>query len=157
MTMEIARADFGDPRLVRFLQQHLDDMAPTAPPESRHALDLTGLQKPGVRVWVGTIGDDLVATGALAPVEPGHEEVKSMRTAPAHRGSGLARSMLAHLIADAVGRGVHRLSLETGSMAFFAPARSLYRSAGFVDCPPFGTYRPDPNSVFLSRTLPVEG
>jgi putative acetyltransferase len=65
--------------------------------------------------------------------------------------------MLAHLIADAVGRGVHRLSLETGSMAFFAPARSLYRSAGFVDCPPFGTYRPDPNSVFLSRTLPVEG
>ena len=155
MTLSIRRADFSDPALKDFLQQHLDDLAPTAPPESRHALDLTALQAPGVRLWTVTAEDGaIVATAALAALAPGHEELKSMRTDPLRRGQGLARRLLNHLLADAAARGVGRVSLETGSMDFFAPARALYASAGFTRCPPFGSYREDPNSVFMTLELP---
>src|SRR6478609_2704469 len=104
--VHITRADFDDPRLAAFLQAHLDDMEPTAPPESRHALDLTGLQKPGVRLWVALDGDAVIGTAALAPVEQGWEELKSMRTAPDRRGEGIAAGMLEHVLADARARGV---------------------------------------------------
>ncbi len=153
MGLEIERADFADPRLVAFLRAHLAELAPTAPPESQHALDLPGLQGPGVRLWVASVDRTIVGTGALAALEPGHEELKSMRTDPARRGQGIATRILEHLLADARGRGVRRVSLETGSTAFFAPARALYRKAGFVPCPPFGSYVDDPNSVFMTRTL----
>lgn len=48
---------------------------------------------------------------------------------------------------------MNRVSLETGSMDFFAPARAFYRKAGFTDCPPFGSYGADPNSVFMTLAL----
>lgn len=76
-----------------------------------------------------------------------------MRTDPARRGQGIGALLLDHLLADARERGVHRVSLETGSMDFFAPARRLYGRAGFVPCPPFGGYREDQNSVFMTRAL----
>ena len=153
MPPTITRADFADPALATFLQEHLDDMEPTAPPESRHALDLSALQAPDVRLWVATDDDGIVGTAALARVGPGHEEVKSMRTAPRARGRGVASALLAHVVADAGSRGVERLSLETGSMEFFAPARALYARAGFEPCEPFGTYVEDPNSVFMTMSL----
>jgi putative acetyltransferase len=40
-------------------------------------------------------------------------------------------------------------------MAAFEPARALYRRFGFVETGPFEDYRPDPNSIFMSRDLPV--
>lgn len=153
MTIEIDAADFADPRLTEFLQAHLDDMAPTAPAESRHALDLAGLRAPGVRLWVAHDGPDIVGTAALAAIEPGHEEIKSMRTDPARRGEGIAARLLDHVLADATRRGVRRVSLETGSMDFFAPARALYARAGFTTCSPFGGYTEDPHSTFLTRAL----
>lgn len=151
--LTIDDADLGDPELLGFLQAHLDDLAPTAPPESRHALDVEGLRRPGVRMWVARDGERLVGTVALAPLERGHEELKSMRTAPESRGRGVGGALLRHALDDARSRGIARVSLETGSMAFFAPARSLYRRAGFVDCAPFGVYVEDPNSTFLTLAL----
>jgi putative acetyltransferase len=151
--VRIDRADFRDPDLEAFLQAHLDDIAPTAPAQSRHALDLAALRQPSVRLWVAQDGSDIVATGALAALEPGHEELKSMRTHPARRGKGIASRLLDHLLADARSRAVRRVSLETGSMGFFAPARALYGKAGFVRCPPFGGYTNDPNSVYMTLAL----
>lgn len=153
MPLSIERADFADPQLVAFLRAHLAELAPTAPAESQHALDVPGLRSPGVRLWVASIDRKIVGTGALAALEPGHEELKSMRTDPARRGQGIATRLLEHLLADARSRDVRRISLETGSMAFFAPARNLYSKAGFVPCAPFGSYTEDPNSVFMTRTL----
>ncbi|WP_107772041.1 GNAT family N-acetyltransferase [Nocardioides sediminis] len=86
MPPTIQRADFVDPRLAAFLQEHLDDMEPAAPPESRHALDLSGLMAPDVRMWVVHDGPAQVGTGALAVVAPGTRKLKSMRTTPACRG-----------------------------------------------------------------------
>lgn len=169
MTLEISRADLADPQLHAFLAAHLSDMAPTAPPESQHALDLDGLSRRGVRVWVAHLDGALVGTGALADLadEDGHDdssagggggsdvhaELKSMRTDPARRGTGIASQMLTHLVDDARGRGVRRISLETGSMEFFAPARRFYAKAGFVECRPFGSYVEDPHSVFMTLVL----
>lgn len=149
----VSRADFADPALIAFLHAHLDDMAPTAPSESRHALDLSALQRDGVRLWVAHAAGELVGTVALAALEPGHEELKSMRTSPAHRGRGIASRLLAHALDDARSRGTTRVSLETGSMEFFAAARALYRRAGFIVAAPFGDYRDDPHSVYLTKVL----
>jgi putative acetyltransferase len=154
--VHITRADFSDPRLAAFLQAHLDDMEPTAPPESRHALDLTALQGDGVRLWVGRPGGDrdgILGTVALAAVDDGHEELKSMRTEPRVRGTGVATSLLAHALDDARRRGVSRVSLETGSMEFFEPARRFYSRAGFTPCEPFGSYVEDPLSSFMTLEL----
>jgi putative acetyltransferase len=151
--LDIERADFANPELTVFLREHLDELAPTAPPESRHALDVTALDQPKVRLWVAFDESNVVATGALAEIERGHEELKSMRTAPHRRGEGIARIMLEHLLDDARVRGVRRVSLETGSMDYFAPARALYAGAGFESCPPFGTYIADSNSTFMTYQL----
>ena len=61
--------------------------------------------------------------------------------------------MLAHLIAVARQRGYAQLSLETGSMTAFGPARSLYASAGFIPCGPFADYPASPTSTFMSLRL----
>jgi len=152
-SLRIERADFSDPALAAFLQAHLDDLAPTAPAESRHALDVSMLDAPGVRLWVAVHGTAIVGTGALAAMQAGHEELKSMRTDPPRRGQGVARRILEHLLRDARQRGVRQLWLETGSHDFFTPARALYTTAGFQFCPPFGSYQEDPNSVFMTKHL----
>ncbi|QJA00238.1 GNAT family N-acetyltransferase [Leifsonia sp. PS1209] len=152
--LTITRADFASPSLLAFLQAHLDDLEPTAPPESRHALDLAGLQLPRVRMWTAVDGDDVVGTVALATLdEPGHEELKSMRTDPERRGQGIAAALLAHALDDARARDVRRVSLETGSMDFFVPARRLYAKAGFVECGPYGSYTDDPYSAFMTLDI----
>jgi putative acetyltransferase len=152
--VRLQRADFSGPRLAAFLQGHLDELAPTAPAESRHALDLDRLDAPGVRLWVAyDDSESVVGTGALAALEPRHEELKSMRTDPRRRGQGIATRIVEHLLDDARARDLRQVSLETGSMDFFAPARALYAKAGFVFCAPFGTYRDDPHSVFMTLHL----
>ena len=155
MAIRIERADFARPELATFLRAHLNELEPTTPPESRHALDLAGLQAAHVRLWVLYDDDEIVGTGALAEVVEGHEEVKSMRTDPARRRHGIARQMLDHLLRDAARRGVFRVSLETGSGGYFDAARSLYERAGFTYCAPFGKYVDDPNSVFMTRLVAI--
>ncbi|MCW0201423.1 GNAT family N-acetyltransferase [Rhodanobacter thiooxydans] len=95
----------------------------------------------------------LAGFGALKHLTESHAEIKSMRTAASHLRQGVASRLLQHIIQEAVARGYSRLSLETGSMAFFEGARRLYASSGFVSCPPFGSYKADPNSVFMTRRL----
>lgn len=52
-------------------------------------------------------------------------------------------------------RGCMRVWLETGSIAAYAPARQMYRGAGFTVCGPFTDYREDPNSAFMVLDLPA--
>jgi putative acetyltransferase len=94
-----------------------------------------------------------VGCGAIKGLDAGHAEVKSMRTAPARKRGGIASLLLEHIIAEARRMGFIRLSLETGSADFFQPARTLYEKFGFGYCEPFADYRPDPNSVFMTRQL----
>ncbi len=95
----------------------------------------------------------VVAVGALAPVENGHLELKSMHVVAAERGTGLGRVLLRYMVDHAVKQGIVRLSLETGSGEDHAAARALYAKAGFQTCPPFGTYTDDPLSHFMTQAL----
>lgn len=135
------------------LQTHLDTMALHSPAESRHALDLSGLTVAEVTFWSVWEGDALVGCGALKELSPEHGEIKSMHTAAAHRGKGVAGKIVEHVIATARARGYTRLSLETGSPDGFAAARGLYERYGFTYCGPFGDYKEDPYSVFMTLEL----
>jgi putative acetyltransferase len=147
--------DLRDPRIAAFLNEHLADMRRVSPPESVHALDLEALRQPHIRFWSAWTDDGatLAGTGALKRLEATHGEIKSMRTNAALRGRGVASAILAHLLAQARMQGYERLSLETGSQPFFAPARALYARHGFVACGPFEGYREDPNSCFMTMAL----
>ena len=155
MSLLIRLADFDDPALRAFLQAHLADMAPQSPIDSQHALDLTALRQPNVRLWVAWKYKRIAGTCGLTALSPDHEELKSMRTEPAFRGQGIASHLLRCALADAAQRKVERVSLETGSMDFFAAARSLYERHGFQTCQPFGDYVEDPNSVYLALAGPA--
>jgi putative acetyltransferase len=151
--MEIRVDNLRGPAIRALLEDHLAEMHRHSPPESVHALDLDGLRKPEVTFWTAWADGSLAGCGALKELERTHGEIKSMRTAPAYRRQGVAKAMLTHIVGEAGRRRYHRLSLETGSMDAFRPARELYESFGFSYCPPFGDYVPDPNSVFLTRVL----
>lgn len=151
--MQIAPDPLTSPEIVAFLQAHLDQMHATSPACSVHALDLAGLRAPGLRFWSAYDGDELVACAALKDLGAGHVELKSMRTAPHRTRQGIAARMLAFVLDEARASGAIRISLETGSQDFFQPARSLYARHGFAECEPFGDYRPDPNSTFMTREL----
>jgi len=145
--------DLSDPRIARFLEEHLDDMRATTPPESIHALDLDKLKQPEIIFWSVWQGEELAGCGALKRLSDTHAELKSMRTARSFRGRGLGTLILEHILREARTRGFRRVSLETGSMDFFAPARALYAKHGFEVCGPFEGYWDDPNSVFMSREI----
>ena len=151
--MEIRRDDLAGAEIRALLAEHLHNMHQLSPPESVHALDVAALLAPQITFWSVWSNGELLGCGALKELSTLHGEVKSMRTASAHRRKGVGRAMLQHIIAEARKRSYIRLSLETGSMDAFEPARRLYQSFGFVYCSPFEGYVEDPNSVFLTRTL----
>lgn len=151
--MKIILGDLSDLRIGALLEVHLARARAESPPCSAHALDLGGLDAPDITVWAAWEDEALLAIGALKQLAPDHGEVKSMHTAEAMRGRGVGGLMLRHIISAAEARGYRRLSLETGSMDYFEPARALYRRHGFRDCAPFAGYGPDPNSVFMTLGL----
>ena len=150
---DIVVDDLSGPRIAALLAEHLTDMYATSPAESVHALDLGALRAPDVTLWSVYDGRELVGCGALRELAPAHGELKSMRTAAAHRGQGIASALLRFILDEARARRYDRLSLETGSAAFFAPARALYAKHGFEICGPFGDYRLDSCSVCMTRRL----
>lgn len=151
--MEIRVDDLTHPQMIGLLEQHLREAFETSPAESVHALDLDGLRQPNVTVWGAWEKGELLGCGALKEIDRQHGEVKSMRTATAHLRRGVAARMLQHIMDEAKRRSYRRLSLETGSMEAFAPARGLYRRFGFRECGPFADYVEDPYSTFMTREL----
>jgi putative acetyltransferase len=145
--------DLSRPAIHALLNEHLKSMYELSPPESVHALDLEKLRKPEITFWSAWEDSLLLGCGALKELDGKHGEVKSMRTPTALRRKGAGRALLAHIIEVARSRSYERLSLETGSMEAFEPAQRLYESFGFTYCGPFGEYKEDPNSVFMTMRL----
>ena len=151
--MYIQQDTLTDGQIERLITAHIEEMKEHSPPESIHALPLADLKKQDVTVWSVRDGEELLGCGALKELSSEHGEIKSMRTAALHMRKGVARCMLNHLLQEAKRRGYTRVSLETGTMSFFEPARRLYESVGFYDCPAFGSYQEDPNSLFMTKEL----
>jgi putative acetyltransferase len=151
--MDIRVDDLNGPEIIQLLQEHLHSMTLHSPPESIHALDIEKLRKPDITFWTVWQDSKLMGCGALKELDAAHGEIKSMRTASAHLRKGVATAMLNHILGEARKRSYRRLSLETGSMEAFAPARSLYARFGFKPCSPFADYVEDPYSVFMTIEL----
>jgi putative acetyltransferase len=151
--VEIKIDDLSGAEVRQLLDEHLANMRSISPPESTHALPIEGLRQPGVTFWTVWENGELLGCGALKELDAEHGEIKSMRTVSRHLRKGVANAILDYIVGEARRRAYRRLSLETGSMAAFEPARQLYARAGFTYCAPFGNYIEDPNSVFMTKEL----
>ncbi len=135
------------------LATHLLFAREESPPEDVHALDIDGLTDPAVAFYSARRGGVLLGIGALKRIDAFHAEIKSMHTSAAARRQGIGQAMVQRLVASAVDQGYRRVSLETGSMDAFAPARRLYERVGFVPCPPFAHYPDSVNSAYMTMSL----
>ncbi|AAK23970.1 GNAT family N-acetyltransferase [Caulobacter vibrioides] len=151
--LRIIAGDFEDPRIIALLAHHFATMRSTGPEESCHVMPLGTMRQADLDFFAAWDGDALAGFGAVKQLGDGHGEIKSMHTAAAYRGRGVGQAVLDHLSTHARALGLQRLSLETGAGDFFVPARAMYARNGFQTCDPFGDYKPDPNSVFMTRML----
>lgn len=153
----IAEDDPLEPDVRRLIDEHLANAQRHSPPENVHAMGAEQLTGDGVTFYSLRAGGEVLAVGALQHLEEGHGEIKSMFTTAAARGAGHGRTMLEFLLTAARGRDYRRVSLETGTMEYFAAARALYRSAGFEECEPYGSHWANPHSVCMTRELDSSG
>ncbi len=142
-----------DPAIVALIAYHLEQAGRNFPTGFAYVLEPAALLGPDISLFSLWEGTALAGIGALRAMSSDHAEIKTMRTAPAFLGKGVGRAILNHLLAVARERSIGRLSLETGTSPPFAAAHGLYESAGFVDCPAFGSYRPSPHNRFMSLIL----
>lgn len=149
----IIEDDLTGPEIAALLRLHLDEMHQWSPPESVHAMPIERLRQPDVTFFAAWDGTRLAACGAIKHLSAEHGELKSMRAHPDYRGQGAGKAILLHLLGEARTRGYARVSLETGRPEPFLPARRLYESHGFAECPPFADYTEDAFSICMTRTI----
>ena len=151
--LRIELDDLSRPPVIALLEEHLRNMYELSPPDQVFAFDASKLKAPGVSFWTAWNDELLLGCAALTELSSTEGEIKSMRTPNARRRTGAGRALLNHIIDVARSRGYRALYLETGRHFAFAPAQTLYGSAGFKRCGPFGSYRENGNSVFMSLSL----
>jgi putative acetyltransferase len=149
----VAVDDPRTPDVRALLVRHLAHAREVTPAGHVHALDVDRLVDPSVVFFSARRGRELLGVGALRELDPGHGELKSMHTVEAARRAGVGRAMVEHIVAVADERGYERVSLETGTMEAFAPARALYIAIGFTPCEPFGDYTANEHSVCMTLAL----
>ncbi len=151
--LRIVEDDLSGDDIAALLREHMRTMIDNTPPESVHALDIEGLRGPNIVVWSARQGAELLGCAALKELDAVSGEIKSMKSADAHRGRGVASALLDHVIAVAKQRGYKYLRLETGSSAVFQPALALYRKYGFYSRGPFADYVEDRFSRYMELAL----
>ena len=152
-TLVIKRDDLIAQQVIDLIAYHTKTAREQTAPGSAHAMDIEQLRHSGIMFWTAWSGDALCGMGALKIIGDHHAELKSFHTAAAFRRTGIGARLLDHIISEARTMGVTRLSLETGSWPYFKPAVALYQAHGFVETGPFGDYKADPNSLFLTRSI----
>jgi DNA-binding MarR family transcriptional regulator/GNAT superfamily N-acetyltransferase len=104
-------------------------------PERSISADAAELTEPAGLLLVARLRDEPVGCGALKLHGTRPAELKRMWVAPAARGLGVARRVLAELERHARHRGVSVVRLETNKA--LVEASGLYRSAGYVEVDAF--------------------
>jgi putative acetyltransferase len=153
MTVVIRIDDLSSDESQSIVREHMAGMLDNTPIESVHAFSLDKLRQTHVTFWTAWLGSELCGCGALQKLGHQHGEIKSMRTRAKFLRQGVGQAVLSHIFTDASAKGLKRLSLETGSAESFSAARSLYLRNGFEICSPFGDYKLDPYSVFMTKLL----
>ncbi len=137
----------------QLLKKHFKELRAASPEGSAHVLDIPGLMIPSIKFWSLWEESQLMGCGALKFLEKNHGEFKSIRIHDDFRGKGYGEKIINHLINEAKKLNINRISIETGSGNFFAPARKLFENCGFKPCPPFAHYKEDVNSLYLTKLL----
>jgi GNAT superfamily N-acetyltransferase len=114
--------------------------------------------KDGARYFV-VLDDERCAVGCGAvqvfgpdSEHPGDAEVKRMYVAPAARGRGYARALLAGLEGAAQADGHRTLRLTTGHLQ--PEAIGLYESSGYSRTAPWGKYVDQPGTHCYAKRIP---
>jgi DNA-binding MarR family transcriptional regulator/GNAT superfamily N-acetyltransferase len=97
--------------------------------------DAHELREPAGLLLVARLREAPIGCGALKLHDAGPVEIKRMWVAPAVRGLGVGRRLLRELEWEAWARGGRVARLETNGA--LREAIALYRSAGYVEVPPF--------------------
>ena len=145
--------DLSDGQVINLLQEHRKEMLKHSPPEHVHALDVNAMKQPTLTFWRADWGQRIAGCAAFKQLDDTHAELKSMKVTDAVKGRGVGRLLLNHMLSVAKQRGYQRVSLETGTMDAFMPARTLYHSVGFEICEPFDKYVYDKHSVCMSLKI----
>lgn len=153
MKIVIRKDDLSSDESQSIVREHMAGMLANTPIESVHALPLDKLRQAHITFWTAWVGAELCGCGALQTLDQYHGEVKSMRTREKFLRQGVGQALLSHIVTEGCFRGFKRLSLETGSAESFAVARAMYFRNGFEICIPFGGYKVDPHSVFMTKLL----
>ncbi|MEM8877436.1 MAG: GNAT family N-acetyltransferase [Pseudomonadota bacterium] len=153
MAVTVTLADLAHPGFAALVDRHAEFCAGTAPAESQHRLERDELAAPDITVWQASVDGQLVGMAALKALGPLGGEVKSMHTVAEARGQGVGEALLSTIKTAGRQRGYPALWLETGAHPDFDRARKFYAANCFEETPPFGTYRLDPHSVFMTCTL----
>ena len=151
--LESIEGNFDNPEVNELLKKHFVELRSASPEGSAHVLDIPGLKVPSIKFWSLWEKSQLIGCGALKFLDENHGEFKSIRVHDNFRGKGYGIKIITHLINEAKNLKIQKLSIETGSGDFFAPARKLFDSCGFEPCPPFAHYKEDINSLYLTKLL----
>ncbi len=147
----VARESANQPEIIALLEASYRYSGALYPAESNHMLDVSALLAPNVHFFVARQNGVAIGCGALVNNGDGTGELKSFIVSEGVRGSGTGSLLIGACQAQALTNGVELLCLETG--VYSAPAIALYRKNGFVPCPAFAPYQPDPYSVFMEKRL----
>jgi putative acetyltransferase len=151
--MKSIEGNFTNADVNKLLIKHFIELKSVSPKGSAHVLDIAGLKDPSIKFWSLWEKDQLMGCGALKFLDKEHGEFKSIRVDDKFRNKGNGTKVINHLIEEAKRLNIQRLSLETGSGDFFAPARSLFVKCGFKPCEPFAHYQEDINSFYMSLLI----
>ena len=149
--MHIALEQPAQPDVIALIDELDAYQKPLYPVESHHGIDIAALAQPNVLFAVARDEMHRAVGCAAVVVGPDYGELKRMFVRPPHRGSGVARALLAFLEARAATQGCTLLTLETGIRQ--PEALSLYERSGFERCGRFGNYPHDPLSVFMRKRI----
>jgi len=151
--MKSIEGNFENPEVNKLLVKHFKELRSVSPTDSCHVLDIAGLKNPNIKFWSLWEEDQIIGCGALKFLDKEHGELKSIRVNDAFRRKSYGIKVIQHLIFEAKKLNIIKLSLETGAGIFFAPARKLFEKSGFKPCEPFGEYKKNPDSCYMSLLI----
>jgi GNAT superfamily N-acetyltransferase len=159
LVLEIRRVGYGQADALRLIEEVQQEYVVRYGGRDDTPLEHAMFDPPTGSFFVAYLDGEPVASGAWRrhPV-PAHgttnsAEIKRMYVAPAARGHGLARRLLAHLEATAAAAGAEAMVLETGTRQ--PEAIALYLSSGYTPIAGFGHYRDAPESRCFGKLLPA--
>ncbi len=151
--MKSIEGNFKNSEVLELLNKHFIELRSVSPDGSAHVLDIEGLKDQNIKFWSLWEDNLLMGCGALKFLNKEHGEFKSIRLVDNFRKKGNGIKILKHLIFEAKKLNIKKISVETGTGDFFAPARKLFNKCGFKLCKPFAHYKEDPNSCYMSMLI----